>query len=113
MVDFQESTQTKAPPTVYVVQDTQKDLQTAKQFGELHIILTWKDVRESVEHVVKKLDRKLANIRANDYLLLIGDPLAIGLALYTALEYTGGYINALKWDREKREYFVHIIEPIE
>jgi len=38
-------------------------------------------------------------------LLLIGDPLAIGLAVAVASNANRGKVKLLKWDRQERQYY--------
>jgi|ERR1700677_1263671 len=40
----------------------------------------------------------------DDYLLPVGDPLAIGCAIALAAQVTGGRLNVLRWDRVGRRY---------
>jgi|TARA_R110001592_G_scaffold137540_3_gene355525 hypothetical protein len=51
---------------------------------------------------MKKL---LRGYTEEDYLLLIGDPAAIGVACSIAAQYNNGRYNILKWDRQEGIYY--------
>jgi hypothetical protein len=40
----------------------------------------------------------------HDYLLLMGDPVVIGMATMIASQQTGGVVNLLKFDRQSFDY---------
>jgi hypothetical protein len=92
---------------VYVVQEqTGKDLSKAKEYGELISLLPQKlIVGLSVVQVKQRLDTSLASFSNNDYLLLIGDPVAIGMAMTIAAKYSNGIVRTLKWDRQLQSYY--------
>jgi hypothetical protein len=93
------------PTTVYIVQDSPgKNLLPAKKFGDLKILLTGSDIRRGPEFISKKLKIQLKDIRPQDSVLLIGDPIAIGLAMHIALHNTHGIVKVLRWDRRSYEY---------
>ena len=89
---------------VFVVQDTDRNITPAKEYGELRVMLTYGDISKGYSHVLDKLKRMMATVTKDDYLVCIGDPIAIGLAVHVALTFTNGQINILKWDRERWEY---------
>ena len=62
---------------------------------------------------VRMLRRKLREYRDGDYLLLTGDPVAIGLACSIAAFYNAGRYTALKWDRRERLYITVKIDITE
>jgi len=75
------------------------------QFGEISILLPHNtQVAFSTAPVIRKLKRKLFDFNDNDYLLLTGDPVAIGLACSIASFNNGGRYTALKWDRREMLY---------
>ena len=54
---------------------------------------------------VRRLREGLKDFSDDDYLLLIGDPAAIGIATSIASENNRGRYRLLKWDRQEAEYF--------
>lgn len=90
---------------VYVVQNTQgKNIFPATKFGEIVILLPEGQVTFAIAPTTYALTKGLANYSGNDYLLLIGDPIAIGLATAIAVKNTGGSVRFLKWDRQSQDY---------
>lgn len=93
-------------PTVFVVQEVPgRNLAPALQYGELKELLPVGDVVLSPGPMVRKLQRKLKDFCDKDYLLLCGDPVAIGMATAVAASINQGRIALLKWDRRSSVYF--------
>lgn len=91
--------------TVYVVQEVPKfNISTAAQHGELVIVLPPGNMSFSTEATYKKAAEKLKDFKSNDYLLLIGDPIAMGICFSIALAMSKGNLNLLKWDRQTFSY---------
>lgn len=81
------------------------DLQPASRHGKLVFLLKPGNVfRDRLDEARKTLSEKLANFSKSDYLLAVGDPVAIAAAVLIAGERTGGVVNLLKWDRMRRSY---------
>lgn len=100
-------------PTVYVTQDSPgKNLLPAKQHGTLKVLLTMGDVMKGPKHMGAKLQRLLVDIQPYDSVLLIGDPIAMGLTMTIALHNTFGIVNVLRWDRQTYEYEKLIAEIV-
>lgn len=91
---------------VFVVQEMPThNISPAMQFGEIVILLPHNtQIAFSTVPVVRKLRRKLMDFNDSDYLLLTGDPVAIGLACAIASFNNGGRYTALKWDRREFLY---------
>jgi len=88
--------------TVYVVMDSPgKNLLPAREYGNLHVMLTGK---ENNQQAIVKLEHALRDIRPDDYLLLIGNPVFIALASHIAFTLCDGRVNLLVWDRESYSY---------
>lgn len=91
---------------VYVVQETLgKNLLPAAEYGELEVLLPAGQITLSPGPSVYRLRKKLTHFCDDDYLLLIGDPIAIALAAMVASAMNGGKVNFLKWDKQERKYF--------
>ena len=100
-------------PTVYVIQDSPgKNLLPARDYGSLKILLTHPDTKRDPVFVAKKLQLQLKDITPSDYLLLVGEPIAIGLATHIALHNTHGIVRVLRWVREEYRYEERIVEII-
>jgi len=91
---------------VYVVQEALgKNILPAEDFGDLEVLLPPGNIVLSPVPTIKKLRDKLKDFGDNDYLLLIGDPAAIGIACMVASDTNGGKVNMLKWDRQELRYY--------
>jgi len=92
--------------TVYIVQEmSNHDIAPAMKFGEMKVLLPSNtQIAFSTVPTVRLLRRKLREYKDGDYLLLTGDPVAIGLACSIAAFYNAGRYTALKWDRREKLY---------
>jgi helix-turn-helix protein len=92
---------------VYVVQECEgKNLLPAMKYGDIRILLESNaQVGFSAGQVTRQLDFRLSKFNDNDYLVLIGDPVIIGIAVAMAGKWNQGRVNVLKWDRQERMYY--------
>jgi len=90
---------------VYVTQEVQgKNLFPAKEFGELKVLLPEGQIALSPGPSIYRLRQKLLTYCDDDYLVLIGDPVACALAAMVAASFNNGKVNFLKWDRQHKGY---------
>jgi hypothetical protein len=91
---------------VYAIQETPgKNLLAATNYGELEFLLPPKtNLMFATEPAVKKIRAGLENFAEDDYLLLVGDPISIGIATHYAAK-SSGVVNFLKWDNREYKYF--------
>tara|TARA_R100000808_G_C2074539_1_gene100743 strand:+ start:107 stop:427 length:321 start_codon:yes stop_codon:yes gene_type:complete len=90
---------------VFVVQEVHnKNLLPAKKFGSLKLMLPPGNIVLSAVPTVRRLRKALKDYTIKDYILLIGDPIAIALAGSIASEMNAGKVNYLKWDRQSLDY---------
>lgn len=92
---------------VYVVQEQLgKNIVSATKYGEIKILLpTGSQITFSAGHVTEELKSKLSHFNDKDYLLLMGDPVAIGLATMVAAHWNKGRVKMLKWDKQEKVYY--------
>lgn len=92
--------------TVYIVQEMPNhDLAPAMKYGEMKVLLPpHTQIAFSTAPTIRSLRNKLRNFSDDDFLLLAGDPVAIGLACAIAVFFNSGRYTALKWDRRERMY---------
>ena len=92
--------------TVYIVQEVLgRNLVPAQKYGELVPLLPARaNLMLSTGPEVKMLKRKLMDFNDDDYLLLIGDPAAIGLCCAIAASINSKF-SVLKWDRQEMTYY--------
>ena len=91
--------------TVYVVQEVPKfNISGAQKYGELKMVLPPGNMSFSTDSTYKKAADQLAGFKKEDYLLLIGDPIAMGICFSIALALSNGNLKLLKWDRQTMSY---------
>ena len=95
---------------VYVTQEVEgRNFLPARKFGSLVAIMPPNSqvVLTSIP-TIRKIRRALNNFSDEDYLLLSGDPIIMGLSMMIASEMNRGRMKLLKWDKRLKEY--HEIE---
>lgn len=102
-------------PRVFVVQEmSNHDISGALKYGEIVTLLpATVQVAFSPWPVIRTVRRKLLRMRPDDYLLLTGDPVIIGLVCAVAAQYNSGRYNVLKWDKRERLYIPVRIDTTE
>jgi hypothetical protein len=101
------SVQREKAVTVYITQEVPgRDLSDALVFGDLDILLPAKEqISLSAMPTVRRMQRKLAKFTSEDYLMLSGDPVCIGIACCLAALANNGHFKVLKWDRIEARYY--------
>jgi hypothetical protein len=92
---------------VYVVQEVRgRNLTAAREYGELRALLD-PDYQCFLrpDHSVALLKQALTGFTVDDHLLLMGDPVLIGMASAIAAFKTGGFVKLLKWDAQAQKYY--------
>ena len=100
---------------VYVVQESMKkvkgewqrvhDLTPALTYGDIEILLAGnRYLPITSQPIISELRNKLREFSDDDFLLCLGDPVAIGMAAVIASERNFGRVTFLKWDREQERY---------
>ena len=78
----------------------------ARKYGEVVSLLPeLSQIIFSPGPLIFKLRKLLKDFKADDYLLLTGDPAIIGVACSIVSDITNGKYNLLKWDRQERKYY--------
>jgi hypothetical protein len=92
---------------VYVVQEQQgKNILPALKYGEISVLLPpGLQIGFSAGQIVQQINAKLSNFSDADYLLLIGDPVAIGVSVAVAGKWNQGKVKMLKWDKQEHMYY--------
>lgn len=99
-------TQREKAVTVYITQEIRgRDLSDALVFGDLEILIPAKEqISLSSMPTVRRMERKLSKFTDDDYLVLAGDPVCIGIACALAALNNNGKYKVLKWDRLELRY---------
>lgn len=95
-------------PRVFVVQDDgQKNLLPAMKYGSLEVLIAGRDTAlYNTVPLVEELRKKLVDFGPDDYLLLVGDPVAIAICAAICSHRTkAAGMKLLKWDRQERTYY--------
>ncbi|MFL9499183.1 hypothetical protein ACJMQP_03915 [Rhodopseudomonas palustris] len=81
------------------------DLSPAAAFGPLRFIFHPGNIYpDRIAQATRQAEAVLCSISADDYILPVGDPVAISIALLVAGKRTGGRVNVLKYDRQSGGY---------
>ena len=100
---------TKEPgkPTVFLVQENPYiNVLGAAEYGDIVVLFeSGQQIMFSPQPAIRKLKRKLKDFDDDDYLLMMGDPAAMGIACCIAAEMNRGRFNILKWDKKQQRYY--------
>ncbi|QNN99786.1 hypothetical protein P67b_00027 [Ruegeria phage Tedan] len=82
------------------------DLTPATEHGELKFLLRPGNIfRDRLQEAVEQLEAGLAQFKAGDHILAVGDPVAISAAVMIASRNAaGGRVSILKFDRQENAY---------
>ena len=100
---------------VYVIQENPRiNILPAQKFGKLNFLFNATyQIQFSSGQVSRLCKTKLSKFSDEDYLLLIGHPILIGLATMWAAEWNKGKVKVLVWDRQQHQYYVNHINKYE
>lgn len=90
------------------------DLSAAEEYGQLRFLLSPNARPTNPQPLALDLHSKLCDYTEDDYLLLVGNPILIGMTAAVAAYYTDGRVNFLQWHGRERRYVavaVNIDEP--
>lgn len=85
------------------------DISPAAKFGEIIEILPPGNIADT-QTTIRSIRDALRSFTEDDYLLLLGDPVAISLASCVAVQKAGGVLRLLKWDKRDEEYHVYVAD---
>ena len=94
-------------PTVFLVQENPYiNVLGAAEYGNIVVLFeSGQQIMFSPQPAIRKLKRKLKDFDDGDYLLMMGDPAAMGIACCIAAEMNRGRFNILKWDKKQQRYY--------
>jgi hypothetical protein len=92
---------------VYVIQERpERNVLSASQYGELTLVLPFnRQIVLSAAPTIQKMRKVLKDFNDEDYLLLMGDPAAIGIACSIVSDLNRGKYKLLKWDKNEMMYY--------
>lgn len=85
-------------------------LTEASVYGDIEVLHRGNKVGLDTANIVQRFKHALRNFSDDDLVLLVGDPVLIGLATSLALRANRGKASVLKWNRETRSYIKTEIE---
>ena len=93
--------------TVFLIQENPYiDVLSAQEYGDIVLLFeSGQQIMFSPQPAIKKLRRKLKDFDDNDYLLMMGDPAAMGIACCIASDINRGRFKILKWDKIQKRYY--------
>jgi hypothetical protein len=80
------------------------NLDPAKQFGDLVVMLPPNANRLHINPLVVALREQMKDFGPEDHVVAVGDPSLIAVAACIAAKKTGGILRILKWDRQSSSY---------
>lgn len=91
------------------------DLTPAEAYGELIFILPPGNIyRGKFDRALSQIQEELEDFTEDDFILAVGDPVAIAASVMAASNKTGGRVNILKYDRIGKRYDSYTISmPLE
>jgi len=103
--------------TVFVVQKQMKmdhdsgelvprfpSINKAEKWGKLHYLLSPSANPFKSEGIITDLQKSLGNFSDEDYLVLIGNPILIGITSAIAAYHNEGNVNFLQWSGRENRY---------
>lgn len=87
------------------------DLSPAEEFGQLIFLLRPGNLYlPKLQGAINHLQNELCDYTPDDHILLLGDPVAIGLTVMVASGVTGGKVSLLKYDRIEKRYNPYAVD---
>lgn len=80
------------------------NLDPAKEFGELEVLLPPEAGRIAPQQLLEILERALEKITKDDWLLATGDPVAMAIVMTLAARNLDGALRILRWDKRTSSY---------
>jgi len=80
--------------------------EAAGKYGEVKTLLPYGPVMLSPQPMIRKLKQSLKTFCDDDFILPMGDPIAIGAVMAVAADMNNGRLQLLKWDRKKHDYLI-------
>jgi hypothetical protein len=73
-------------------------------YGDLEVLIESDNIGIALQPLVSILKPRLKNFSDDDYILTVGDPVAIGVVSMIAAKANRGRVTFLRWDRQARAY---------
>lgn len=81
------------------------DLTPAAEYGDIELLLdTGVKVGIAMQPIANQFKKKLRDFGDEDFILPVGDPAAMGVAIAVAAMQNQGRVKLLRWDRRQERY---------
>lgn len=80
------------------------DISDAAKWGDVVYLLDGAQRLDDIPAVVESLYSDLSDMQPGDRLLLIGNPVLIGMAMAVAADVCDGHVGLLYWERRDHSY---------
>ncbi len=80
------------------------DLTPASVYGDIEILIESNNTGIAIQPLISVLRSRLKDFNDDDYILPVGDPVAIGVVTSIASDNNRGQIKMLRWDRRLLRY---------
>ena len=92
---------------VFITQEMHgRNFLPARHYGTLVAVLPDNaQIVISATPILRKIQRTLNDYSTEDYLLLTGAPIIMGLCMMVASEKTNGILRMLKWEKREKDYY--------
>lgn len=80
------------------------NFETAYAYGDLKFLLSPTAAPFQLDGIIQQLHENLADFSEDDYLLLVGNPVLIGITVAIAADSTGGNVKMLQWNGKEQRY---------
>ena len=93
-------------PRVFIVQGSsgRLDFSPAAEYGELVHLLADRDSVFRMDRTLSKLSKGIKDITTSDFILPVGNPTLIGIAIALAADHLEGNVKVLQWLGKEKEY---------
>lgn len=112
-------------PKVFVIQNQHRwseadrtfipkyDISSAGEYGELCPILSPTASPFKPANVLPDINRALEGFTDEDHLLLIGNPILIGMCVSRAAFFNSGRVKLLQWSGKEGKYICVVVEGLQ
>ncbi len=84
------------------------NIHAAEEYGNIVVMLPYTNVSMAPQDMVIKLRHQLKDFSDDDYILPMGDPIAIGASIAIASTVNNGRIKLLKWRGKNGHCYIEL-----
>jgi hypothetical protein len=80
------------------------DVSPAAEYGDIEVLIEANNTGIAIQPLISLLRSRLKDFCDEDYILPVGDSVAIGVVTAIAADFNLGRVKMLRWDRQSRKY---------